>query len=48
MHHPTDRLAYTTAFVIPVVEHKLEQDIILSYGIVHIKDPLLLIGQSGP
>ena len=27
MHHPTDRIARTTAFVIPVVEHWLEQDI---------------------
>ena len=27
MHHPTDRIAHTTAFVIPVVEHWLEQEI---------------------
>ena len=25
MYHPTDRVAYTTAFVIPVVEHWMEQ-----------------------
>ena len=25
MHHPTDRIAHTTAFVTPVVEHWLEQ-----------------------
>ena len=25
--HPTDRIAYTTAFVIPVVEHWLEREI---------------------
>ena len=25
MHHPTDRIAYTTAFVKPVVEHWLER-----------------------
>ena len=24
MHHPTERIAYTTAFVTPVVEHWLE------------------------
>ena len=24
MHHPTDRMAHTTAFVTPVVEHWLE------------------------
>ena len=27
MHHPTDRITYTTAFVTPVVEHWLEQEI---------------------
>ena len=27
MHHPTDRIAHTTAFVSPVVEHWLEREI---------------------
>ena len=27
MHHPTDWIAHTTVFVIPVVEHWLEQEI---------------------
>ena len=27
MHHPTDRIAHTTAFVTPVMEHWLEQEI---------------------
>ena len=27
MHHPTDRISHTTAFVTPVVEHWLEQEI---------------------
>ena len=27
MHHPTDRVAHTTSFVTPVVEHWLEQEI---------------------
>ena len=27
MHHPTDRIAHTTAFVTPVVEHRLEGEI---------------------
>ena len=27
MHHPTDRIAHTTAFVAPVVEHWLEREI---------------------
>ena len=26
MHHPTDRITHTTAFVTPVVEHWLEQE----------------------
>ena len=32
MHHPTDRIIHTTAFVTPVVEHWLEQKI---YQLVH-------------
>ena len=28
MHHPTDRITHTTAFVTPVVEHWLEREII--------------------
>ena len=27
MHHPTDRMTHTTAFVKPVVEHWLEREI---------------------
>ena len=27
MHHPTDRIAHTTACVTPVVEHWLEREI---------------------
>ena len=27
MHHPTDMVAHTTAFVTPVVEHWLEREI---------------------
>ena len=27
LHHPTDRIAHTTAFVTPVVEHWLEREI---------------------
>ena len=29
MHHPTDMIAHTTAFVTPVVEHWLEREIFL-------------------
>ena len=28
MHHPTDRIAHITAFVTPVVEYWLEQEIV--------------------
>ena len=27
MHHPTERITHTTAFVTPVVEHWLEREI---------------------
>ena len=27
MHHPTDRIAHTTAFVTPIVDHWLEREI---------------------
>ena len=27
MHHPTDRITHTTAFVTPVMEHWLEREI---------------------
>ena len=27
MHHPTDRISHTMAFVTPVVEHRLEREI---------------------
>ena len=27
MHHPTDRIAHTKAFVTPVVEHWLEREL---------------------
>ena len=32
MHHPTDRIAHTMAFVTPVVEHWLEREI--GWGVV--------------
>ena len=38
MHHPTDRIAHTTAFVTPFVEHWLEEDIAqwVFYANLHI------------
>ena len=36
MHHPTDRIAHTTAFVTPIVEHWLEQEI--AQWVHHMKD----------
>ena len=32
MHHPTDRIAHTTAFATPVVEHWLEREIDCLYN----------------
>ena len=32
MHHPTDRIPHTTAFVTPVVEHWLEREIAQGAG----------------
>ena len=29
MHHPTDKITHTTAFVTPVVEHWLEREYVL-------------------
>ena len=31
MHHPTDRIRHTTAFVTPVVEHWLEREIAITF-----------------
>ena len=31
MHHPTDRIAHTTAFVTPVVVHWLERESCINY-----------------
>ena len=36
MHHPTDRIIHTTAFVTPVVEHWLERDPSLSVLSLHM------------
>ena len=36
MHHPTDRITHTTAFVTPVVEHWLEREI--AQWVHHMKD----------
>ena len=44
MHHPTDRIVHTTAFVTPVVEHQLERvvevvmitHIILNYFLLQV------------
>ena len=33
MHHPTDRIAYSTAFVTTVVEHWLEREITIDSNV---------------
>ena len=35
MHHPTDRITHTTAFVTPIVEHWLEREILDNFQIPH-------------
>ena len=40
MHHPTDRIAHTTAFVTPVVEHWLERD--SWYSVRYYNDPVYI------
>ena len=47
MHHPTDRIAHTTAFGTPVVEHWLEREIALYFRFILRKyrlEVLRLIG----
>ena len=36
MHHPTDRIAHTTAFVTPVAVHWLEREIAFIYIYIYI------------
>ena len=36
MHHPTDRITHTTAFVTPVVEHWLEREIAQWVTVHHV------------
>ena len=46
MHHPTDRIAHTTAFVIPVVEPWLEREIAQVYDdISHVQVKFDVLGQ---
>ena len=46
MHHPTDRITHTTAFVTPVVEHWLEQElaqwVCLVKGVAHMCESVQL------
>ena len=41
MHHPTDRISHTTAFVTPVVEHWLEREI--AQWVLHIAFNWLIV-----
>ena len=45
MHHPTDRITHTTAFVTPVVEHWLERDI--AQWVHYLNKRRLYIGKLG-
>ena len=44
MHHPTDRITHTTAFITPVVEHWLEREI--AQWVHPMKDQSVYIGAS--
>ena len=41
MHHPTDRITHTTAFVAPVVEHWLKREIVQWVGVCYKVDRIL-------
>ena len=41
MHHPTDRIAHTMAFVTPVVEHWLEREIAQWVGTPRDNNPMI-------
>ena len=47
MHHPTDRIAHTTAFVTPVVEHWLERQI-AHYQLSYPKGSLVRFNHRPP
>ena len=46
MHHPTDRIAHTTAFVTPVVEHWLEREIAQWVHYLHTSATIAAIGHD--
>ena len=49
MHHPTDRIAHTTAFVTPVVEHWLEREIaqwVREEDVVYVYDKRLVVSSN--
>ena len=43
MHHPTDRITHTTAFVTPVVEHWLEREIAQCSSLLNLRCNVLNI-----
>ena len=46
MHHPTDRITHTTAFVTPVVEHRLEREIaqwVPTYKVLWSTEPVSIV-----
>ena len=46
MHHPTDRIAHTMAFVTPVVEHWLEREI-AQWGVGLMSNYFIALVKSG-
>ena len=44
MHYPIDRVAYTTAFVTPVVDHWLEREIVvINVVVVVLQDSCIVL-----
>ena len=43
MHHPTDRITHTKAFVTPVVEHWLEREIAQFHVKQHTKHIFIIV-----
>ena len=46
MHHPTDGIAHTTAFVTPVVEHWLEREIVLAVAFSNVLKVFIVVQEK--
>ena len=46
MHHPTDRISHTMAFVTTVVEHWLEREIAHAFMMQTVSEPLYFLSTN--